>query len=100
MLLYLRDRNANMIKLPNNIDPADFEKITEIAMHFNLRCLPFIDYVGDTILNQKQMLELVKEITFLRNQEIEIKKACLDILYTATLKALENPDYYLLINGE
>ena len=74
--------------------------MTQIASQFNLRCLPFIDYVGDTILNHKQMLELIKEITFLRNKETEINKNILDTLYTATIKTLENPDYYLLINGE
>lgn len=100
MLLYLRDRNAKIIKLPNNINPDDFEKMTQIASGFNLRCLPFIDYVGDTILNHKQIVELIKEISFLKNQETAINQKCLAILETAALTALENPNYYLLINGE
>lgn len=100
MLLYLRNRNAQITRLPCKIDTDRFEKATEIAANFNLRCLPFIDCVGDTILNHKQILELIKEIAFLRTQNTEIKKEDLDILNDAALKILENQDHYLLINGE
>lgn len=100
IVLYLRNRDAQNIRKIGIIHTEDFEKIIEVTSDFNLRCLPFIDYMGDTILNHKQILELIKEIAFLKSQKTEIKDVHLDTLHTAALAALENPDYYLLINGE
>jgi len=100
MVLYLRDRDAKIIQLIGSLNTDDFRTITSIASQLKLRCFPFIDFIGDTILNHKQLLELIKEITFLKDQKTAIKEDDLNILYTAALSALENPDYYLLINGE
>lgn len=100
IVLYIRNRNAQLIKKLGLINTDDFEKITEIASSFNLHCLPLFDYMGDTILNHKQIIEFIKEINFLRNQNTEIKEEYLDILNTAAQEALEESDYYLLINGE
>lgn len=100
MVLYLRHRDAQVIQLLECLDTENFRVITSLASDFNLRCLPYVDFVGDTIFNHKQLVELIKEITFLKNQENVINEKELDALKTAALVALENPDYYLLINGE
>jgi hypothetical protein len=100
MVLYLRDRNANIIQLIASLDTENFRAITARAFDLNLRCLPYVDFVGDTILNHKQLVEFIKEITFLKNQESAANVKELDVLKTAALVALENPNYYLLINGE
>ena len=99
MVLYLRNRNAKIIRLIGSLNTDNFRAITAAALSLKLRCLPFIDFIGDTILNHKQILELIKEIAFLRTQN-GIKEEDLNILNTAALAALENPNHYLLINGE
>lgn len=100
IVLYIRNRQAKNIKKLGLIDTDEFQSLTWIASDFNLRCLPFIDFMGDTILNHKQMLELINEIAFLKVQKTEIKEENLNILNTAALTALEHPGSYLLINGE
>jgi hypothetical protein len=100
MVLYLRDRNAKVVQLLESLDTENFRQITSTASNFNLRCLPYVDFIGDTIFNHKQLLELIKEITLLKNQETVIHGKELNVLETAALAALENPDYYLLINGK
>jgi len=99
IVLYLRDRNAITLKMLGLIYAEDFRKITDIAYNLNLRCLPFIDVVGDTILNHKQTLELIKEIAFLRTQKTEINEEHLNILHTSALAVFDHADYYLLLNG-
>ena len=61
IVLYLRNRNAITLKRIAAIDTDDFRTITTTASAYKLQCLPFIDYMGDTILNHKQLIELMKE---------------------------------------
>lgn len=100
IVLYIRNRQAKIIKKLGLIDTEEFCKLTSTAANLNLRCLPYVDFAGDTIFNHRQLLAFIKEIAFLKTQKTEIKKEDLDLLDAAALAALEHPDYYLFINGE
>jgi hypothetical protein len=79
-------------------DEDQFRAIVKSAEELNLNCMPFIDYVGDTILNQKQLRMLKNEL--IKLQALVCNSDDLEIWLVAVNKALENSSYYLLINGE
>ncbi len=99
IILYLTNINREIIKEIGSIEDNDLIELTDIAKDKNLRCLSLIDFVGDTILNQKQVKELKKEIEILQN-EPQINKKILQIIVIAIEEALKAPQLYFMFNGE
>jgi len=81
------------------IDENIFQSITLLAQHLNLDCLSYIDYIGDSIINQKQLHALKNELLMLKTKN-ELFRKELNIWLNAVEEVLKRPTCYLLVNGE
>ena len=99
IIFYLRNQAGNLVKDVDLIEDIELEFLTNKAKNKNLKCLSFIDSIGDTIINQLQIKELQRDINTLLD-EPETNKEHLKAIYNATLEAQKNKSLYLLFNGE
>lgn len=99
VILYLQNKDYHMIKQIGMIIDEEVMALTEVAKKYNLHCLRGIDYVGDTVLNQKQLVVLKQELSFLKALDIALH---LNIapLEKAADEVMKYPDLYLMVNGE
>lgn len=81
------------------IDDEVFEKIIKQGEYLKLKCVSYLDYVGDTILNQKQLRVLMDELELLKQHDRSLENEY-NIFINACGIALQSPQLYLLINGE
>jgi hypothetical protein len=51
-----------------DIDEIFLESITEEARDMNMKCLPFVDFYGETFFNGDQSKEIVKECGILKSK--------------------------------
>jgi len=94
----LQNKHENELREIGLIDSEDLHEVRKEATGHNLQCLPYLDYVGNTILNQKQLGLLKNDLEYLRCSS-KYPKA-IDILISAVNMALQYSDLYLLFRGE
>jgi hypothetical protein len=52
--IYIIDRFGNELKAMGFIDSDKFRFLTQLSKTAQLNCAAYLDFIGDTILNQKQ----------------------------------------------
>ena len=75
------------------------EIIKKQSAFFDIRCLPFIDPVGNAIFNKKQALQILKEISFFEQKNLLFKEV-LEKIKIAANKVLTSKNLYLKFEGE
>lgn len=98
IVLYLIKNLKSFVREVGIIDEDDFRMILNEANKKKLGYLSFIDYIGDTVLNQKQLKILQKELEFLESDN-QLNSEAINIFRKAIQQALREK-LYLLINGE
>lgn len=96
--LYIIKKINNRIKYLECIDEENLTALIKIAEEKNLPCFSLIDFVGDTIFNQKQVLQLFSEVEILAQYSSDSQSV--ELVRNAINQTLQHQTYYLLFNGE
>ena len=100
IIIFLQDRSGKLLKELGAINDDDLISLTDMATEKKLRCFPFIDAVGDTILNNKQLRELTREIDLLKKTINDNQQKYLSIIDCSVKEALKDSSIYLIFKGE
>ena len=99
IILYLQDKKYVLLKEIGSITDEEIMALTRAAKEYGLHCLRGIDFVGDTLLNHKQLIALKRELAFLKGMPIG-SKLNITVLDKAVDEVAGHPDLYLMVNGE
>jgi hypothetical protein len=97
--LRIIDENGEVQKYVGLIEEEDLLYLTKMAEEKDLKCLPFVDYVGDTIFNAKQLEQVEKEIEILR-QSGDIAEKILSPIERGVEEVGKNDLLFLRFEGE
>lgn len=99
IILFLIDKNYGLWKNVGLVETRDVMALSEFASKNELHVLASIDVVGDTILNQQQLVEFKKELMSLKKELVFVAESR-PILNCAIDKAMTDDSFYLMFKGE
>jgi len=99
IIVYVLDDEKKIKSKIGLIEDDDLLSLTDLATEKDLKCLAFVDFVGDTYFNEKQLREILQEIEVLKADE-QANQEIVEIIQKGCLEALENFNYYLKFQGE
>ena len=99
IILKVIDEDGELYAEPVMVDEDGLRNLIKIAHAKDLKCLNFVDAVGDTFFNEKQLHHIKKEIDLLRKDE-QVEQKVLDNIEKAVNEALKDALLYLKFEGE
>ncbi len=79
MRLLVIDELAEVEKVLGIVDKKDINNMISVAEQLDMKCLNFVDSIGDTYFNEKQVNEIKKEIVILQCYS-PVSKKLLDMI--------------------
>ncbi len=99
IILQVIDKKWKIIKEIGGVEDMKLHNFTKQCNQKNLKCLSFVDFVGDTYFNEKQIREILKEIEVLQEDK-QVNQEIVEIIQRGCLEALKGFNYYLKFEGE
>jgi len=96
--IFLQNKYDNEVLELGIINSDSLDKLIDIATYYNLQCLPYLDSIGNTILNQKQLNMLKSDLEYMRN--IITDQNAFDMLLSFVKTALQYSELFLFLRGE
>ncbi len=91
--LLVIDEFAEVEKVLGIVDKKDINNMISVAEQLDMKCLSFVDVIGDTYFNEDQASELRKEIEILQ-QYPQVSKKLLGIIEEG-IKIIQREGAYL-----
>jgi hypothetical protein len=99
IVVIIVDEDGVVLKKMGLIEGGDLIKFLDQIKDLDFKVLPFIDLAGDTIFNEKQMVQVKKELGLLE-QKKHIDKHIIQLLHAGVNEALSDVHQYLKFVGE
>lgn len=93
------NEDSEVLQTIGQIIDNDLINATKEAQRNNLKCLSFVDFVGNTIFNAKQCREILQEIKILKAKS-NIPEWILNMITIGAQEALSDVHLYLKFDGE